>query len=89
MAKAARTTVVEVEELVEPGQIQPHEVHVASVYVNRIVVGEKYEKRIERLTVRAEDSSTAQPAEKSAAQRTREVIARRAALEFRDGMYGE
>lgn len=90
MAKAAKTTIVEVEELVEPGEIQPHEVHVASVYVDRIVLGQKFEKRIERLTVREDESAAATgPDEKSVAQRTREVIAKRAALEFRDGMYGK
>lgn len=52
MAKAGRITIAEVEELVEPGQIDPDEVHVAGVYVHRIFQGTGYEKRIERKTVR-------------------------------------
>ena len=52
MAKAGDITIAEVEELVEPGEIDPDDVHVASVYVHRIFKGEGYEKRIERKTVR-------------------------------------
>jgi 3-oxoacid CoA-transferase len=87
MAKASLNTIVEVEELVEPGEIQPHEVHIPSVYVKRVIVGKKFEKRIERLTLQSEQ--TTEQAEKSKADKVREVIARRAALEFKDGMYGK
>jgi 3-oxoacid CoA-transferase subunit A len=52
MATAARTTIAEVEELVEPGQIDPDVVVTPGIYVNRIVVGEQYARRIERRTVR-------------------------------------
>jgi 3-oxoacid CoA-transferase subunit A len=52
MAKAGRITIAEVEELVEPGQIEPDHIHVPSVYVHRIFEGKQYEKRIERRTVR-------------------------------------
>ena len=52
MAKAGNVTIAEVEELVEPGALDPDEVHVASVYVHRIFQGTGYEKRIERKTVR-------------------------------------
>lgn len=52
MAKAGDITIVEVEELVKPGQIDPDDVHVAGVYVHRIFKGEGYEKRIERRTVK-------------------------------------
>lgn len=51
MAKAGTITVAEVEELVEPGQLEPDQVHVASIYVHRIFQGTNYEKRIERRTV--------------------------------------
>jgi len=54
MAKAGNITVAEVEELVEPGEINPEEVDVASVYVHRIFKGSNYEKRIEKRTVRIE-----------------------------------
>ena len=52
MAKAGTITIAEVEELVEPGAIDPDSIHVASVYVHRIFQGSGYEKRIERKTVR-------------------------------------
>ncbi|HEX8315917.1 MAG TPA: CoA transferase subunit A [Flavisolibacter sp.] len=52
MAKAGTVTIAEVEHLVEPGQLDPDQVHVASVYVHRIFQGKNYEKRIERRTVR-------------------------------------
>ncbi|HET9086230.1 MAG TPA: CoA transferase subunit A [Acidobacteriaceae bacterium] len=51
MATAARITIAEVEELVEPGQIEPDQVVTPGIYVRRLVVG-KHEKRIERRTVR-------------------------------------
>ena len=52
MAKAGTITIAEVEELVEPGQIDPDDVHVAGVYVHRIFKGTNYEKRIEKRTVK-------------------------------------
>jgi 3-oxoacid CoA-transferase subunit A len=52
MATAAKITIAEVEELVEVGQLDPDMVHTPSVYVKRIFQGERYEKRIERRTVR-------------------------------------
>lgn len=51
MAKAGTITIAEVEELVEPGTLDPDSIHVASIYVHRIFQGAKYEKRIERKTV--------------------------------------
>jgi 3-oxoacid CoA-transferase subunit A len=51
MAKAGNITIAEVEELVQPGNIDPDDVHVSGVYVHRIFKGENYEKRIERRTV--------------------------------------
>lgn len=51
MARAGTITVAEVEELVEPGQLDPDQIHVASIYVHRIFQGTDYEKRIERRTV--------------------------------------
>lgn len=52
MATAARVTIAEVEELVEPGEIDADHVMTPGIYVQRMIVGEKYEKRIERRTVR-------------------------------------
>jgi len=51
MAKAGNITIAEVEHLVEPGELDPDQIHVASVYVHRIFQGGNYEKRIERKTV--------------------------------------
>jgi 3-oxoacid CoA-transferase subunit A len=52
MAKAANITIAEVEELVQPGELDPDHIHVAGVYVHRIYQGTNYEKRIERRTIR-------------------------------------
>jgi 3-oxoacid CoA-transferase subunit A len=52
MATAAKITIAEVEHLVEPGEIDPDQVHTPSVYVKRIFQGVDYEKRIERRTLR-------------------------------------
>ena len=55
MATAAKTTVVEVEELVEVGKISPDCVHTPGIYVHRIVKSTINEKRVEKLTVRARE----------------------------------
>ena len=55
MAKAGNVTIAEVEQLVEPGELDPDQIHVASVYVHRIFEGKDYEKRIERKTVRMQN----------------------------------
>ena len=50
-AAAAKITVVEVEEIVEPGEIDPTQIHTPGIYVDRIICG-TFEKRIEKRTVR-------------------------------------
>lgn len=52
MAMAAKVTLVEVEEIVEPGELAPDQVHVSGIFVQRVVLGAHYEKRIEKRTVR-------------------------------------
>lgn len=52
MAMAGKITIAEVEELVEPGELDPDHIHTPGIYVHRIFQGEKYEKRIEQRTVR-------------------------------------
>lgn len=52
MATAAKTTIVEVEHLVDVGEIEPDQVHTPGIYVKRIFKGEEYERRIERKTLR-------------------------------------
>lgn len=51
MAQAGKITIVEVDELVEPGDLDPNCVHIPGVYVQRIFQGSNYEKRIEQRTV--------------------------------------
>lgn len=84
MGTAATRTFVEVEEIVQPGELDPNEIHLPGVYVKKIFRGPSYEKRIERRTL-SQPSSSAKP--KSDADMVRERIARRAALEFVDGAY--
>jgi 3-oxoacid CoA-transferase subunit A len=52
MATAGRVTIAEVEELVEPGSLQPDQIHTPGIYVQRIVNGSPYQKLIEKRTVR-------------------------------------
>ncbi len=52
MAMAGKITIAEVEELVEPGELDPNMIHTPGIYVHRIFKGENYEKRIEQRTVR-------------------------------------
>ncbi|KAK3698191.1 hypothetical protein QZH41_019284, partial [Actinostola sp. cb2023] len=85
MAKAAKVTIAEVEEIVENGEIPAEDIHVPGVYVNRVIKGENYEKRIERLTLTKD--SNGQTESMSPAMEMRERIIRRAAMEFKDDMY--
>ncbi|XP_053431036.1 succinyl-CoA:3-ketoacid coenzyme A transferase 2, mitochondrial [Nycticebus coucang] len=82
MCKAADVTAVEVEEVVDVGTFAPEDIHVPSIYVDRVIKGENFEKRIERLRFQEEEEREAQVEE---GPRTR--IIKRAALEFKDGMY--
>ena len=52
MAMAGRITIAEVEELVEPGELDPNAVHTPGIFVQRIIQCSDYEKRIEKRTVR-------------------------------------
>ena len=52
MATAGRIAIAEVEELVQPGEIDPDAVHTPAIYIKRILQGTQYEKRIEKRTVR-------------------------------------
>ena len=55
MCGAAKITVVEVEELVKPGELDPNFIHIPGVFVQRIFEGKNYEKRIEQRTTRTKD----------------------------------
>lgn len=52
MAMAGKITIAEVEELVEPGELDPNQIHTPGIFVQRIFKGKNYEKRIEQRTVR-------------------------------------
>ncbi len=52
MAGAAKITIAEVEELVEAGNLDPNQIHIPGIFVQRIFQGEKFEKRIEQRTTR-------------------------------------
>ena len=52
MATAAKVTIAEVEAIVEAGALDPDGIHTPGIYVDRVIRGTSYDKRIERLTVR-------------------------------------
>lgn len=79
MAMAARCTIAEVEEIVPAGSLDPDAVATPGIFVQRVVKGEGYEKRIEKRTLRGQGGVAADP--------KRDRIVRRAALEMRDGDY--
>ena len=56
MATAGKVTAAEVEELVEVGDLDPDNIHTPSIFVNRILEGKSYEKRIERRTTRPRET---------------------------------
>ena len=89
MATAGRICIAEVEEIVEPGEIAPQDVHLSGIYVHRVVKAERLEKRIEKRTVSSPKAAAGPSSsdKKSEAQLIRERIARRASFEFQDGMY--
>jgi 3-oxoacid CoA-transferase len=79
IATAGKVTVAEVEELVEIGELDPDRIHTPGIYVDRIIQGAKYEKRIEFRTVAGTTGKEDSP--------IRETMAKRAAKELRDGYY--
>src|SRR5437762_10187499 len=79
IATCGNLTVAEVEELVEVGELDPDRIHTPGIYVDRIIQGERYEKRIEFRTVAGTVGKKDSP--------SRELMAKRAAQELRDGYY--
>jgi 3-oxoacid CoA-transferase subunit A len=59
MATAGKVTVAEVEELVEVGSLDPDNIHTPGIYVDRVLKGAVFEKRIERVTTRPREQETA------------------------------
>ncbi|KAF1816535.1 3-oxoacid CoA-transferase [Eremomyces bilateralis CBS 781.70] len=83
MARNARVTVVEAEHIVEVGEIDPLSVHVPGIYVDRVIQSTE-EKKIEKV-INAKDPGETLGAGETASKRER--IVRRAAKEFKNGMY--
>ncbi len=86
MATAGRTCIVEVEEIVPTGSLDPENIHLPSVYVDRIIKGENYEKPIEFRMIHTPGQPVVIPG-KGDALIGRERMVRRAAKEIKDGMY--
>jgi len=80
IATCGKVTVAEVEELVEIGALDPDQIHTPGIFVDRIIQGAKYEKRIEFRTVQGAAASKKDSP-------IRELMAKRAARELRDGYY--
>ena len=89
MGRNAKTTIVEAENIVEVGDIEPSAVHLPGIYVKRVVQSTA-EKKIEKFTFAKEDDAEAGQAAalgKGDTANKRERIVRRAAKEFQNGMY--
>jgi 3-oxoacid CoA-transferase len=80
IATGGKITVAEVEQLVKTGELDPDQIHTPGIYVDRIIQGGHYEKRIEFRTVAGGAASKKDSP-------IRELMARRAARELRDGYY--
>jgi 3-oxoacid CoA-transferase len=85
MAKAAKVTIVEAENIVPTGTIAPDDIHLPGIYVDRIVKATK-DKMLESKTLRQEPNSEAS-SETSPAARRRDIIAKRASQELKEGFY--
>jgi 3-oxoacid CoA-transferase subunit A len=57
MAKAGRYTIAEVEQVVEPGELDPDHIHVPGIYVHAVFQGKNYQKRIEKKTIKISDKA--------------------------------
>ena len=82
---SARVTIAEVEEIVPVGSLDPDQIHVPGILVDRVVQGERFERVIERLTLRKQGGIQMPGTPEQI--RVRELIARRAGKEIKDGMY--
>lgn len=83
MAKAADFTIVEVEEMVE--EFDPENVHLPGIYVDTLVINADPEKRIEKMSTLDKAAGDGV----NAINAPRERISKRAAKEFKQGMYGK
>mmetsp|Transcript_7727 Transcript_7727/g.11397 ORF Transcript_7727/g.11397 Transcript_7727/m.11397 type:complete len:508 (-) Transcript_7727:168-1691(-) len=81
-AKASKVCIAEVEEIVEAGELGPDEIHLPGIYVKKMILSKDNTKHIEKLTEGADENSG-----KGIIDGPRGRIVRRAAKEFKDGMY--
>lgn len=88
MGRNAKMTIVEAEEIVEPGEIAPEAVHLPGIYVKRVIKSTS-EKKIEKYTWAKDENATDAKAVLGSGETAakRERIVRRAAKEFKNGMY--
>jgi 3-oxoacid CoA-transferase len=86
VATAGKICIVEAEEIVPVGTMDPHHVDLPACYVHRIVQAENMEKKIEFRTISASDDEIKIPGN-AEAQARRKRIVQRAAKELKDGMY--
>jgi 3-oxoacid CoA-transferase len=87
MARNAKVTIVEAEEIVEPGELDPAQIHVPGIYVDRVVKSTA-EKKIEKFTFAKDPSEQLESVGGGGdALAKREKIVKRAAKEFKNGMY--
>ena len=86
MARNAKMTIVEAEHIVEVGEIDPVAVHLPGIYVKKVIQSTA-EKRIEKITNRKEEGEEVAALGKGEAASKRERIVKRAAKEFKNGMY--
>ncbi len=96
MATAGRITIAEVEKLVPEGKLNPNDIHVPGIYVQRIFQGKKYEKRIEQRTISVETLHATSSKSQETLHATslpltfginKNQIAQRIARELKDGYY--
>jgi 3-oxoacid CoA-transferase len=87
MASAGKITIAEVEELVPLGTLDPNDIHVPGIYVQRIFQGKNYEKRIEQRTVSSPPVHEGGADKQTPPLGAGAAIARRIAQELRDGQY--
>lgn len=86
MGRNAKMTIVEAEHIVEPGEIEPAAIHLPGIYVKRVIQSTA-PKNIEKYTFAKEEGEEAAALGKGDTAAKRERIVRRAAKEFKNGMY--
>src|SRR5438128_8815513 len=80
IATCGKVTVAEVEQLVDVGELDPDQIHTPGIFVDRIIQGAKYEKRIEFRTLQGSAAAKKESP-------VRDLLAKRAAQELREGYY--